>query len=251
MKLLFTSLLLCALASAQAPAQKAAPTKAATPATPPAATKAAPPAAPKAVGPNLMDPSTLRARAPEEFNVRLTTNKGAILIHVTRAWAPNGADHFYNLVRAGFYNDASFFRVVPGFMVQFGISANPAASKVWSNNNIQDDPVRQSNKPGFVTYAQTSLPNSRSTQLFINYGDNGFLDSMRFAPFGQVIEGMEVATAINAEYREQPDQGRLTAEGKAYVDKNYPRLDRIVSAVVVPIAAPAPAGGTPAADTKK
>jgi peptidyl-prolyl cis-trans isomerase A (cyclophilin A) len=254
MKYLLTSIMLCALLPAQTPAPKAAPAKTATPAAPAKAATAAkgtaPATAAKAApkGPNLLDPSTLRARAPEEFDAKLDTTKGAIVIHVVRAWAPNGADRFYNLVRAGFYNGAPFFRVVPGFMVQFGISANPAVSRVWANNNMPDDPVRQSNQPGFVTYAQTSLPNSRSTQLFINYGDNKFLDNQRFAPFGQVIEGMEVARAINAEYGEQPDQGRLTAEGKAYVDRSYPRLDRIVTATIVPAA---PAAAAPAAAAAK
>src|SRR5438067_1845478 len=179
MKPLFAVLLFCAVVPAQTPAPKAAtpaaPAKAATPAT---ATKAASApaakAAPKAatpVGPNLMNPASMKTPAPAEFNVRLNTTKGPIVIHVTRAWAPNGADRFYNLVRAGFYTDAPFFRVIPGFMVQFGISANPAVSRIWAESRMPDDPVKQSNKPGFVTYAQTSLPNSRSTQLFINYGD--------------------------------------------------------------------------------
>jgi len=253
MKTLFAVLLLCAVVPAQTPAPKAAtpaaPAKAATPST---ATKAAPApaakAAPKAAtpaGPNLMNPATMKAPAPAEFNVRLNTTKGPIVIHVTRAWAPNGADRFYNLVRAGFYTDAPFFRVIPGFMVQFGISANPAVSRIWAETNMPDDPVTQSNKPGMVTYAQTSLPNSRSTQLFINYGNNAFLDSQRFAPFGQVTEGMEVATAIFSGYGEQPDQGRLTSQGKAYTDASFPKLDRILNAAIVPAAAPA-AASTPA-----
>jgi peptidyl-prolyl cis-trans isomerase A (cyclophilin A) len=241
MKPLFTVVLFCALVSAQAPAPKAAPPPAAK-AAPAAAPKAAAPAAAKPAapaGPNLMNPASMKAPAPAEFNARLNTTKGAIVIHVTRAWAPNGADRFYNLVRAGFYTDAPFFRVVPGFMVQFGISANPAVSRIWAENRMPDDPVTQSNKPGFVTYAQTSEVNSRSTQLFINYGNNAFLDSMRFAPFGQVVEGMEIATAIFSGYGEQPDQGRLTSQGKAYVDASFPKLDRILTAVIVPAAAPA------------
>jgi peptidyl-prolyl cis-trans isomerase A (cyclophilin A) len=267
MKLLFTVVLFCAVVSAQTPPPKAAPTKAATPASTapkaaaPAATgTAAPKAAPKAAapaGPNLMNPASMKPPAPAEFNARLNTTKGAIVIHVTRAWAPNGADRFYNLIRAGFYTDAPFFRVVPGFMVQFGISANPAVSKIWAENRMPDDPVTQSNKPGFVTYAQTSELNSRSTQLFINYGNNAFLDSMRFAPFGQVIEGMEIATSIFSGYGEQPDQGLLTREGKAYVDRSFPKLDRILNAVIVPAAAPTPVPAPPApaapkgAETKK
>src|SRR5262245_35456618 len=163
----------------------------------PAAPAAAKPAAPKPAGfGNLLNPATLVARAPEVFQAKFNTTKGAFTIEVTRAWAPNGADRFYNLVRAGFYNDAGFFRVVPGFMVQFGISARPEVSKIWADRKMPDDPVLQSNVRSFVTYAMTSLPNSRSTQLFINFGKNDFLDKMRFAPFGKVVEGMEIVDMI-------------------------------------------------------
>jgi peptidyl-prolyl cis-trans isomerase A (cyclophilin A) len=184
-------------------------------------------------GPNLLDPSTMKATAPATFTVQVETTKGPFTIKVTRAWAPNGADHFYNLVQAGFFTDAAFFRVVPGFMAQFGISARPEVSRVLANANIQDDPVKQSNVRGMVTFAQTSAKNSRSTQLFINYKDNSFLDADRFAPFGEVTKGMDVVDKINSEYKEQPDQGAITNQGKAYLDKNFPRLDRIVSATVV------------------
>ena len=195
--------------------------------------------APKAAPakPNLLNPATMKATAPATFTVQFETTKGPFTVRVTRAWAPNGADHFYNLVRAGFFTDAAFFRVIPGFMAQFGISARPEVSKIWANSNIQDDPVKQSNKRGTVTFAQTSARNSRSTQLFINYGDNSQLDSQRFAPFGEVIKGMEVVDKINSEYQERPDQGAITNQGKAYLDKNFPRLDRITSATIVPDAA--------------
>jgi peptidyl-prolyl cis-trans isomerase A (cyclophilin A) len=235
-----------------AAAKSAAPpaaTKAGTPA--PAAKTAAPAAKAAPAGPNLLNPATMKAKAPEVFRVRMTTTKGAVLIEVTRAWAPNGADRFYNLVRGGFYTNAAFFRVIPKFMAQFGISARPDVSKVWAESNIPDDPVKQSNKRGFVTFAQTSLPNSRSTQLFINYGDNGFLDSQRFAPFGQVIEGMEVVDQIYSGYGEQPNQGRIQEEGKAYLDRSFPNLDRILTATIVPLPAPPAAGDAKAADTKK
>jgi peptidyl-prolyl cis-trans isomerase A (cyclophilin A) len=188
-------------------------------------------------GPNLLDPSTMKETAPATFLVQVETTKGPFTIKVTRAWAPNGADHFYNLVRAGFYTDAAFFRVVPGFMAQFGISAKPEISRIWANSNIQDDPVKQSNTRGMVTFAQTSAKNSRSTQLFINFKDNSFLDPDRFAPFGEVTKGMDVVDKINSEYQERPDQGALTNQGKAYLDKNFPRIDRIVSATVVTDAA--------------
>ena len=184
-------------------------------------------------GPNLLDPSTMKETAPATYTVQVETTKGPFTIKVTRSWAPNGADHFYNLVRAGFFTDAAFFRVIPGFMAQFGISARPEVSRIWANSNIQDDPVKESNKRGMVTFAQTSARNSRSTQLFINYGDNSRLDADRFAPFGEVTKGMDVVDKINSEYQERPDQGAITNQGKAYLDKNFPRLDRITSATIV------------------
>ena len=200
MKPLFAVLLFCAVVPAQTPAPKAAtpaaPAKAATPAT---ATKAASApaakAAPKAatpVGPNLMNPASMKTPAPAEFNVRLNTTKGPIVIHVTRAWAPNGADRFYNLVRAGFYTDAPFFRVIPGFMVQFGINGDPAVQRNWENASIKDEPVKQSNTRSYITFAKSSLPNSRTTQVFINFKDNSGLDPQGFAPFGKVTQGMEL-----------------------------------------------------------
>jgi len=181
-----------------------------------------------------MNPGSLRAKAPDVYKVQLTTTKGNVIIEVHRDWAPLGADRFYNLVRGGFFTDAGFFRVVPNFMVQFGLSANPAVNKAWENSNFRDDPVKESNKRGYITFAKTSAPNSRSTQVFINFKDNAFLDSQGFAPFGTVIEGMDVVDKINPAYGERPDQGRITAEGKAYIDKNFPQLDRITAAKVLP-----------------
>ncbi len=189
-------------------------------------------AQPKA--PNLLNPSTMTATAPATFMVQVETTKGPFTIKVTRAWAPHGADRFYNLVRGGFFTDAAFFRVIPGFMVQFGISARPEVSRVWADANIQDDPVKESNTRGMVTFAQTSARNSRSTQLFINYGDNARLNADRFAPFGEVTKGMSVVDQIYSGYGEKPDQGAMTNQGKAYLDKNFPRLDHIVSATIVP-----------------
>jgi peptidyl-prolyl cis-trans isomerase A (cyclophilin A) len=184
--------------------------------------------------PSLMNPASLRAKAPDVFKAEFTTTKGNIVIEIHRDWAPLGADRFYNLVRAGFFTDAGFFRVVPNFMVQFGLSANPAVNKAWENSNFRDDPVKESNKRGYITFAKTGAPNSRSTQLFINFKDNAFLDSQGFAPFGTVVEGMDVVDKINSAYGERPDQGRITAEGKAYLDKNFPQLDRITAAKVLP-----------------
>jgi peptidyl-prolyl cis-trans isomerase A (cyclophilin A) len=199
----------------------------------------------------LLNPANLSARAPETFDAKFTTTKGDFVIRVTRAWSPNGADRFYNLVRNGYYNNASFFRVVSGFMVQFGISAYPEVNRVWMNANIKDDPVRQRNTRGKVTFAMQPIPNSRTTQVFINFTDrNTFLDSRGFAPFGEVVEGMEVVDRLYSGYGDGPpegrgpDQGRVFLQGKAYLDANFPRLDSIQSAVIVgeaPAAAPATA----------
>jgi len=213
MKSFFATIVLCSSLLAQAPPAKKA-------------TSGGPP--------SLMNPGSLRAKAPDTYRVQFTTTKGNIVIEIHRDWAPLGADRFYNLVRAGFFTDAGFFRVVPNFMVQFGLSANPAVNKAWENSNFRDDPVKESNKRGYITFAKTGAPNSRSTQLFINFKDNAFLDSQGFAPFGTVVEGMDVVDKINSAYGERPDQGRITAEGKAYLDKNFPQLDRITAAKVLP-----------------
>jgi len=219
----------------KAPATKA-PAKAA-----PATAKTAPKAAAKA--PNLLDPSTMNASAPSVYVVRLDTTKGPVEIRVTKAWAPNGANRFYNLVRAGFFTDAAFFRTIKGFMTQFGISARPEVSRVWSDRNMPDDRVISSNKRGMVTFAQTSAPNSRSTQIFINMVNNQNLDADRFAPFGEVISGMEVVDMFYNGYGESPDQTAIQSQGKAYLDRSFPRLDRILKATIVPLTPPA----TPAA----
>jgi peptidyl-prolyl cis-trans isomerase A (cyclophilin A) len=188
---------------------------------------------------NVMDPASLKAKAPATFEAKFTTTKGDVVIKVTRAWAPQGADRFYNLVRSGFFTDASFFRVISGFMVQFGISAKPDVAAVWERARIPDDPVKESNKRGYITFA-TAGPNTRTTQVFINFGNNGRLDSDGFAPFGQVTEGMDVVDKLYSGYGEGapqgngPDQGRVRTLGKAYLDKSFPKLDRIVSATLVP-----------------
>src|SRR5229473_4405286 len=179
--------------------------------------------------PNLLNPSSMRARAPATYKVKFTTTKGDVIIQVNRAWAPMGADRFYNLVRGGFYKDAAFFRVLPRFMAQFGISARPDVADAWENARITDDRVIESNKRGTVTFA-TAGPNTRTTQVFINYGDNAQLDGQGFAPFGQVIEGMDLVDKFFTGYGESPDQGRITAFGKAYLDKSFPNLDRILTA---------------------
>jgi peptidyl-prolyl cis-trans isomerase A (cyclophilin A) len=178
--------------------------------------------------PALLNPSALNAQAPETFTTKFSTTKGDITIQVTRSWAPRGADRFYNLVRAGFFTDAAFFRVLRGFMAQFGISAQPDVAQAWANAAILDDPVTRSNKRGTVTFANRG-PNTRTTQIFINSRDNAALDSQSFAPFGQVIEGMEIVDRFYAGYGEAPQQDRMNAEGKSYLEREFPNLDRIVT----------------------
>lgn len=230
MKQLLTIMFVCGAAFAQ------------TKSTTPASTAKKSPAAAR----NLLDPSTMKARAPESFKVQLNTTQGVIIILVTRAWAPLGADRFYNLVRGGFFTGAPFFRVIPGFMAQFGINPNPKVSAVWGNQNINDDPVKESNKRGYVTFAKTSMPNTRSTQIFINYGDNSRLDADGFAPFGQVLEGMDVADKFDSEYGGNPDQSALQQLGKSWIDKNMPKVDLIKTATIVPAVAPAATKSTTA-----
>jgi peptidyl-prolyl cis-trans isomerase A (cyclophilin A) len=181
--------------------------------------------------PALLHPSDLKAKAPEVYDVKFSTPKGDFVVEVVRSWAPQGADRFYNLVKHGFYNDAAFFRIVPGFVVQFGLSADPAVNRAWHNADIKDDPVTQSNKVGYLTFA-TAGPNTRTTQVFINLGDNSGLDRQGFAPFGRVTSGMDVVQNLYSGYGEQPDQGAITNQGKAYTDKNFPKLDTIKSAAI-------------------
>jgi peptidyl-prolyl cis-trans isomerase A (cyclophilin A) len=185
----------------------------------------------------LLNPGNLKEQAPAEYDAKFVTTKGDFTIHVTRAWAPLGADRFYNLVKNGFYTDAHFFRVLPGFVVQFGLNADPKVSGVWRNSNFKDDPVTQSNKPGSVSFA-TAGRDTRTTQVFINLGNNSNLDSMGFAPFGLVTEGMDVVKKLHSGYGEGapsgrgPDQGAISSQGKAYLDKSFPNLDSIKSATV-------------------
>jgi peptidyl-prolyl cis-trans isomerase A (cyclophilin A) len=178
-----------------------------------------------------------KEQAPATYNVKFDTSKGVVVVQVTRAWAPQGADRFYNMVKSGFFDNTRFFRVVSGFMVQFGINGDPAVMAQWRDSPIPDDKVTQSNKRGFITFA-TSGPNSRTTQVFINFSDNAGLDSSGFAPFGRVVSGMEVVDALNAEYGDGaprgrgPDQGRLQREGNAYLAKDFPRMDFVKKATI-------------------
>jgi peptidyl-prolyl cis-trans isomerase A (cyclophilin A) len=209
-------------------------------------------AAGTALDPALLHPATLKATAPDQYEVTFKTTAGDFVVSVTRAWAPLGADRFYNLVKHGFFTDASFFRVVPGFVVQFGLNANPQINAAWEKAPIKDDPVTQSNHIGFLTFA-TAGPNTRTTQLFISLGENAQLDSMGFAAFGQVTTGMDMVQKIFSGYGESPDQAQITTQGKAYLDKSFPKLDHIISAAVTspapapPIHHTAPAHRAPAA----
>jgi peptidyl-prolyl cis-trans isomerase A (cyclophilin A) len=185
-----------------------------------------------AVSPGLADPAKLTATAPETFKAQFDTTKGKFTIEITRSLAPNGADRFYNLVKSGYFKDIYFFRVVPHFMVQFGIHGDPAVSAKWREANIPDDPVKGSNIRGTLTFA-TAGPNTRTTQLFINFADNTFLDGQGFSPFGKVTEGMDVVDKINAEYGETPNQGAIQMQGNAYLKGQFPNLDYIKSASIV------------------
>ena len=184
----------------------------------------------------LKTPAALKEKAPDKYKAKFDTSAGVIVIEVTRAWAPLGADRFYNLVKNGFYDDVRFFRVLDGFMAQVGMNGDPSIQKVWGQNNFPDDPVKESNKRGYVTFAKTGAPNSRSTQIFINFGDNAFLDKDGFAPFGRVTEGMNVVDKLYGGYGKSnvPDQGRITTEGNAYLLKSYPKLDYIKKGTVEP-----------------
>ena len=174
---------------------------------------------------------------PDVFRVNLATSKGPVEIEVRRAWAPRGADHFYELVKTGFYDGNRFFRVVRNFVVQFGISGDPQLNRLWANANLPDDPVKQSNVTGTLTYAHLG-PNSRSTQLFINLKDNKTLDKQGFAPIGKVISGMATVERLYSSYGEMaprgqgPDPSRIEVEGNAYLEDHFARLDFINKATI-------------------
>ena len=172
-------------------------------------------------------------KAPDKFRVLFESTKGKFVIEATREWSPNGADRFYDAVRQHFYDGCAFFRVLPDFVVQFGINGDPATHKNWRKAYIQDDKVKKSNLPGTVVFAMGG-PNTRTTQLFINYGDNSRLDELGFSPFGQVVQGMDVVRKIHSEYGQRPDQGAITTVGTAYLKRAFPRLDYIKKATLVP-----------------
>ncbi len=204
-------------------------------------------------GGSLLNPSSLKLQAPAAFDVKFVTTKGDFLVEVNRSWSPRGVDRFYNLVKYHFFDSASFFRVVPGFVVQFGISARPEVTRAWKNTNIPDDPVMQTNSRGTITFA-TAGPNTRTTQLFINLGENSALDAQGFSPFGKVISGMEIVDSLYGDYGDGPpgghgpDQDLIESQGKPYLDRVFPQLDSIKTTVIMP---PAPAAPAKPATTPK
>jgi peptidyl-prolyl cis-trans isomerase A (cyclophilin A) len=188
----------------------------------------------------LLEPKSaaMSQTAPASFKVKFVTTKGDFVVESQRDWAPRGVDRFYNLVKNGYYDGVCFFRVISGFMAQFGIHGDPKVSAAWRAEQIQDDPVKQSNKRGYVSYAMAG-PNTRTTQLFINYGDNSRLDQMGFAPIARAVEGMDVVDRLYAGYGEGapqgkgPNQGRLQTEGSTYLSKDFPQLDCIKKATII------------------
>ena len=241
-------LLIAAVPRNDARAQ-AAPTQ--TPAQPKSATGTTPAHKPAATSPYdraLLRPALLTAKAPATYQVKFTTTKGDFVITVTRAWAPLGADRFYNLVRHHFYDNTHFFRVLKGFVVQWGISAYPPVTAAWEHAPIKDDPVVQSNLRAYITYAMSG-PNTRTTQVFINLVDNKRLDGMGFSPFGQITEGMDIVESLYTGYGEGapegqgPEQNKIERLGKPYLDKGFDKLDWIKTTMLIlpPGAAPAKA----------
>jgi peptidyl-prolyl cis-trans isomerase A (cyclophilin A) len=210
------------------PAEKAPPAEPSLPAT---AAEGTPAVA-------LYNPALAREEAPAQFQVKFETTKGDFVMEVHRDWAPGGADRFYNLVRIGYYDDVAFFRVIDGFMAQFGIHGDARVNRAWRDAEFADDPVRQSNMRGFVSFA-TAGPNSRTTQLFINSADNANLDRMGFSPFAKIVQGMEVVASLYSDYGEGAPQGQgpnqelIQREGNAYLKSNFPNLDFIVEASLV------------------
>ena len=178
-------------------------------------------------------------RAPDVFKVRFETTKGLFVIQIHRDWAPRGVDRFYNLVRTGFFDDSRFFRVRPGFIAQFGIPGDPKIAAVWREQTLPDDPVRQSNNRGTIAYAMTG-PNTRTTQLYINISENSRLDADGFSPIGRVVEGMEIVDQLYSGYGEDAGggmrggkQGKIFEEGNTHLDREFPKLDKLVKACIV------------------
>ena len=188
--------------------------------------------------PGLRDPSQANFNAPKSYRVELDTTKGKFTIEVNREWAPNGSDHFYKLIKIGYFDDTAFFRVMAGFMAQVGMHGDPNVNRIWGNANIKDDPGKLSNTRGMVTFATTGRPNSRSTQFFVNYNNrNSALDRQGFTPFGRVVSGMKIVDSLYSGYGDgpprAPNQMLIRTEGNAYLVQNFPKLDYIKTARVV------------------
>ena len=187
-----------------------------------------------ASSPSLLHPASLHAKAPAVFRARFTTTKGPFVVTVHRQWAPRGADRFYNLVRYGFYDGQRLFRVLPGFVVQWGISGTPKISRAWQGATIRDDRVRHTNARGTVDFADAG-PDTRATQVFVNLGSNTQLDQAGFAPFGVVTSGLSTLRQLYHGYGERPasDQAQITQQGEVFLRKHFPKLDRILRARVL------------------
>ena len=209
----------------------------------PATTQPARPSAPAApaagaVEAALYNPALASDEAPSQFRVKVETTKGNFVVEVHRDWAPRGADRFYNLIKMGYYDDVAFFRVLDGFMAQFGIHGDARINEAWRDAEFPDDPVRQSNVRGYLSFA-TAGPGTRTTQLFINYADNNNLDRMGFSPFAKVVSGMEVVDSLHSGYGEGapqgggPSQELIQREGNAYLKSNFGKLDFIKKASLV------------------
>lgn len=177
-------------------------------------------------------PQAATLTAPDTFKVQFVCSNGSFVVECQRDWSPLGVDRFYNLVVQGFFNEARFFRVVPGFVVQFGINGDPALAGQWRDANIQDEPVKKGNRKGTLTFAKSSMPNSRTTQLFINLADNSALDAQGFSAFGEVIQGMNAVEGITAKYGQQPDQMMIQQQGNAYLKSNFPDMDYVKEAYI-------------------
>lgn len=190
---------------------------------------------PQSGHPAMLDPAQAKEKAPETFRAKFETTKGDIVFECAREWAPNGVDRFYNLVKIGFFDDVAFFRVVKSFVAQWGIHGDPKVSAVWSDANLPPDPVKQSNKRGMLTYAMAGRPDTRSTQLFVNFKDNTNLDAMGFAPICKVAEGMDIADKLYGTYGESitDKQGLIQSQGNDYLRSKWPELDYIKTAVIV------------------
>lgn len=227
-------LLLAGCSKQPEPQKEAAAERGAAP--PPPAETAKPPEAPKPAEEAAKKEEPKKEEEKKEpskdlYKVKFDTTKGVVIVQVHRDWAPKGADRFRELVKDHYFDGARFFRVLPGFVVQFGLAGSPALTRKW-DKKITDDPVMQTNKPGTLVFA-TAGPNTRTTQLFINLGRNQSLDNQGFAPFGEVLEGMAAVTSIFSGYGEMPDQGAITAEGNAYLSAKFPKLDYIRKATFV------------------